>query len=47
MEERTAGSSYLNFARSMQYMLKMGFSILLIQWFRKREPVTFYPERRF
>ena len=39
--------SYLNFTRSIQYMLKMGLSILLIQWFRKREPVNnYYPERR-
>ena len=37
----------LNFTRSIQYMLKMGLSILLIQWFRKREPVNnYYPERR-
>ena len=36
--ERTAGQSYLNFSRSVSYMLKMGLSILLIQWFRKREP---------
>ncbi|OUN85399.1 MULTISPECIES: glycosyltransferase family 2 protein [Eubacteriales] len=47
MGERLTGTSYLNFARSVEYMLKMGLSILLIQWFRKREPVTFYyPERR-
>ena len=37
MAERTAGESYLNFARSVQYMIKMGLSILLIQWFRKRD----------
>ena len=37
MAERTAGQSYLNFARSVEYMAKMGLSILLIQWFRKRE----------
>ena len=36
--ERTAGKSYLNFSRSVAYMLKMGMSILLIQWFRKRDP---------
>ncbi len=45
MAERTAGQSYLNFARSVQYMIKMGLSILLIQWFRKRDTVTPYPER--
>lgn len=45
MGERLAGTSYLNLTRSVEYMLKMGLSILLIQWFRKREPVLFYPER--
>lgn len=45
MSERTAGASYLNFARSVEYMLKMGLSILLIQWFRKRDTLTPYPER--
>ena len=45
MAERTAGESYLNFARSVQYMIKMGLSILLIQWFRKRDPTYPYPER--
>ena len=45
MAERTTGQSYLNFARSVQYMIKMGLSILLIQWFRKRDTVTPYPER--
>lgn len=37
MAERTAGSSYLNFSRSIEYMIKMGLSILFIQWFRKRD----------
>ena len=47
MGERLTGTSYLNFGRSVQYMLKMGLSILLIQWFRKRETATcYYPERR-
>ena len=47
MGERLTGTSYLNFTRSIQYMLKMGLSILLIQWFRKREPVNiYYPDRR-
>jgi len=45
MAERTAGESYLNFARSVQYMIKMGLSILLIQWFRKRDTTHPYPER--
>lgn len=34
MNERVAGVSYLNWTRSMGYMLRMGISILLIQWFR-------------
>ena len=36
MRERTAGVSYLNFTRSLVYMLHMCMSILFIQWFRKR-----------
>lgn len=45
MSERTAGQSYLTFARSVQYMVRMSISILLIQWFRKRDTATPYPER--
>lgn len=45
MSERAGGESYFNFARSVEYMLKMGLSILLIQWFRKRDTTTPYPER--
>ena len=45
MAERAGGQSYLNFTRSVEYMLKMGLSILLIQWFRKRDFTTPYPER--
>lgn len=45
MGERTAGQSYLNFWRSVQYMVKMSISILLIQWFRKRDTESPYPER--
>lgn len=37
MCERTAGESYLNFTRSMEYMLRMCMSILFIQWFRKKD----------
>ena len=37
MGERMAGQSYLTFWRSVQYMVKMAISILLIQWFRKRD----------
>lgn len=36
MDERVAGESYLNFARSVRYMLNMFISILFIQNFRKR-----------
>ena len=39
MRERIAGESYLNLTRSIQYMLRMGLSILLIQWFRDRKPI--------
>lgn len=37
MLERYAGESYLNWTRSMVYMLRMTISILFIQSFRKRE----------
>ena len=36
MHERIAGMSYLNFKASIWYMMKMMFSIVLFQWFRKR-----------
>ncbi len=45
MGERVAGQSYLNLWNSVQYMIKMSISILLIQWFRKRDTETPYPER--
>lgn len=45
MSPRAGGESYFNFARSVEYMLKMGLSILLIQWFRKRDTTPPYPER--
>ena len=35
MRERIAGKSYLDFSRSVSYMLRMAVSILLVQWFRK------------
>ena len=35
MHDRTAGESYLNFANSVHYMLRMFASILVLQWFRK------------
>ena len=45
MGERIAGHSYLTIMKSVQYMVKMAISILLIQWFRKRDTETPYPER--
>lgn len=37
MNERVAGESYLNFSGSIKYMFHMCSSILIVQWFRKRE----------
>ncbi len=37
MNERIAGESYLNLTRSIQYMANMCSSILIVQWFRKKE----------
>ena len=37
MDERMEGESYLNFSRSMLYMLRMLISIMFIQSFRKRK----------
>ena len=45
MGERVAGQSYLTLWRSVEYKVKMAISILLIQWFRKRDTETPYPER--
>lgn len=36
MDERIAGESYLNLSRSIQYMVTMSISILLISFFRKK-----------
>ena len=36
MDERIAGESYLNFTRSISYMMRMTLSILFIQNFRKK-----------
>ena len=36
MHDREAGESYLNFSRSVRYMLHMFFSILVIHWCRKK-----------
>lgn len=35
MRERTAGESYLNFTKSVSYMLRISISILFVQWFRR------------
>lgn len=40
MAERIAGESYLNMTNAIKYMVRMGFSIILIQWFRKRKKVA-------
>ena len=32
-----AGESYLNFTKSVSYMLRTSISILLVQWFRKKK----------
>lgn len=37
MRERTAGESYLNFTKSVSYMLRTSISILLVQCFRKKK----------
>ena len=36
MHDRIAGKSYLNLKRSIKYMTHMFFSIIFIQWFRKK-----------
>ncbi len=35
MHDRIAGESYLNFTNSVNYMMRMFVSILILQWFRK------------
>lgn len=37
MRERMAGESYLNFTKSIAYMLRTSVSILLVQWFRGKK----------
>ena len=37
MEERIAGTSYLNIGNSIHYMIQMLFAILVFQWFRVRK----------
>lgn len=37
MRERIAGESYLNPINRAKYMIKMGISIILIQWLRRRK----------
>ena len=36
MHDRVAGESYLNLTRSIRYIMRMCFSIMIIQWFRKK-----------
>ncbi len=40
MDERTEGQSYLTLTKSISYMMRMCISILMVQWFRKREKVN-------
>lgn len=37
MNDRTAGTSYLTFSKSISYMARMMVSILFLQWFRKEK----------
>lgn len=37
MRDRIAGESYLNFTKSVSYMIRMSISILFIQWFRRKK----------
>lgn len=37
MDERTAGESYLNIMRSLEYMIQMCFSIIFVQGLRKEK----------
>jgi len=39
MNERVAGESYLNFTRSIKYMVHIFSSIILMQWFRKKPKI--------
>lgn len=39
VDERKSGRSYLTLIRSIIYMVQITFSILLIQWFRKKEVI--------
>lgn len=37
MRDRIAGESYLNFTKSVSYMMRMCISILFVQWFRRKK----------
>jgi len=39
MNERIAGESYLNFSRSIKYMIHIFISIIIMQWFRKKPKI--------
>lgn len=45
MRERVDGESYLNFSRSVKYMMHMCFSILFIQWCRKKNVIKKVKEK--
>ncbi|WP_148409103.1 glycosyltransferase family 2 protein [Murimonas intestini] len=45
MDERQEGQSYLSFAKSIGYMARVVTSIILIQNFRKKEPIARKDER--
>lgn len=40
MEDRTAGESYLNFSRSIKYMVRMAISIMILQPFRDKSQLN-------
>ena len=37
MRDRVAGKSYLTFTKSLAYMLRVGISILFVQWIRRKK----------
>ncbi len=45
MHDRIAGESYLNLRASIRYMTHMFFSIIFIQWFRKKANLG-YPKKK-
>ncbi len=45
MHDRVAGESYLNLRASVKYMTHMFFSIIFIQWFRKKASLGTIPKK--